>query len=597
MEYSFGFMFVGFLLVTGSASPIEHDYCVIGAGPAGLQIGYFLHKAHRNYVILEKSSSAGSFYTKYPIHRKLISINKIYTGRDNKEYNLRHDWNSLLSDDDRMLFKQFSRQMFPPADVMVTYLDSYARHFNLTIRYNTEISDIHSLHGNASTKIGMKDQNGNNYLCRVTIVATGIWKPRIPDIPGHELMDGYEDLSLNASDYEGKSVMILGRGNSAFETATAIYDKTNFVHMVGRHRLRFAWETHYVGDLRAVNNELLDTYQLKSLDGLLEYDINDYKVVRQGGHLYLRENPPPGSQWEEYDNDPLLTPYDKIIRCLGFQFDSSIFRKVSDVASRPSQKYPFIDYDYRSPVVDGLYFTGTIAHSLDYRQSAGGFIHGFRYSARVLSKILNWRYHQERWPSEILPLSNLTTAIIRRVNEASGLYQMFAYLGDIILLSKDGLCEYIEEYPVKLIHKFSEVTGIDTRNKQVLVVLLQYGEGFHGPEEDVFRVDRAATDPEYADYSNFLHPVVHYFQEIPKEQNIRRKKWSHPLPPADKIHHVLEDFSANWDRPLTHIKPLDVFLRRTLKDLYNIKCASSTNMFSEYSISSKSLDSQHCIAT
>lgn len=64
----------------------------------------------------------GSFYIKYPIHRKLISINKIYTGRDNKEYNLRHDWNSLLSDDDRMLFKQFSRQMFPPADVMVTFV-------------------------------------------------------------------------------------------------------------------------------------------------------------------------------------------------------------------------------------------------------------------------------------------------------------------------------------------------------------------------------------------------------------------------------------------------------------------------------------------
>lgn len=49
-----------------------------------------------------------------------------------------------------------------------------------------------------------------NYFLRVAIVATGIWKPRIPDIPGHELLDGYEDLSLNASDYEGKSVMILG---------------------------------------------------------------------------------------------------------------------------------------------------------------------------------------------------------------------------------------------------------------------------------------------------------------------------------------------------------------------------------------------------
>ena len=30
-----------------------------------------------------------------------------------------------------------------------------------------------------------------------------------------------------------------------------------------------SWATHYVGDLRGINNELLDTYQLKSLDALL----------------------------------------------------------------------------------------------------------------------------------------------------------------------------------------------------------------------------------------------------------------------------------------------------------------------------------------
>ena len=44
------------------------------------------------------------------------------------------------------------------------------------------------------------------------------------------------------------------------------------------------------------------------------------------------------------------------------------------------KKYPLIDYDYRSSLVDGLYFAGTITHSLDYRRSAGGFIHGFRYT-------------------------------------------------------------------------------------------------------------------------------------------------------------------------------------------------------------------------
>lgn len=43
-------------------------------------------------------------------------------------------------------------------------------------------------------------------------------------------------------------------------------------------------------------------------------------------------------------------------------------------------KYPSIGYDYQSPIYPGLYFLGTLAHSLDFRKSAGGFIHGFRYS-------------------------------------------------------------------------------------------------------------------------------------------------------------------------------------------------------------------------
>ena len=36
-----------------------HDYCVIGAGPAGLQMGYFFQKANRSYVIFEKSNISG----------------------------------------------------------------------------------------------------------------------------------------------------------------------------------------------------------------------------------------------------------------------------------------------------------------------------------------------------------------------------------------------------------------------------------------------------------------------------------------------------------------------------------------------------------
>ena len=43
-------------------------------------------------------------------------------------------------------------------------------------------------------------------------------------------------------------------------------------------------------------------------------------------------------------------------------------------------KYPKIDHGYESADYPGLYYAGAVTHSLDYRKSAGGFIHGFRYT-------------------------------------------------------------------------------------------------------------------------------------------------------------------------------------------------------------------------
>ena len=33
----------------------SYEYSVVGAGPAGLQLGHFLHKAKHDFVILERS--------------------------------------------------------------------------------------------------------------------------------------------------------------------------------------------------------------------------------------------------------------------------------------------------------------------------------------------------------------------------------------------------------------------------------------------------------------------------------------------------------------------------------------------------------------
>ena len=57
-------------------------------------------------------AASGTFYLTYPIHRTLISINKRFTGKTNKEFNLRHDWNSLLSHDESLLMTKYSKVMF-----------------------------------------------------------------------------------------------------------------------------------------------------------------------------------------------------------------------------------------------------------------------------------------------------------------------------------------------------------------------------------------------------------------------------------------------------------------------------------------------------
>ena len=59
----------------------------------------------------------GSFFEKYPRHDTLISINKVYTTERNEEFNFRHDWNSLISDNLALRYKHYSKEFFPSRHV------------------------------------------------------------------------------------------------------------------------------------------------------------------------------------------------------------------------------------------------------------------------------------------------------------------------------------------------------------------------------------------------------------------------------------------------------------------------------------------------
>uniref|UniRef100_A0A914UQ38 Uncharacterized protein n=1 Tax=Plectus sambesii TaxID=2011161 RepID=A0A914UQ38_9BILA len=366
------------------AEKITHDYCIVGAGPAGLQLGFFLNRDGHDYVIFEKSDVAGSFFAKYPRHRQLISINKRFTGRYNKEFNLRHDWNSLMSDDDDLLFGKYSEEYFPDADDYLKYLADYQRKLGINVKFNTEVSNI-SQSQQKGCKFEMQDQHENNYCCkRVLVIANGISDPIVSHGVGHDLIEGYESMSVNPKEFDGQSVLIFGRGNSALETAKSLYGHAAYLNLASRSRLRFSWDTHYVGDIRGINNEVLDSYHLKSLDGILEgMSIEEVDIVRRtDGKLDLIPNKKSHISLEDMDHNPVRHGYDRILRCIGFQWDKSLFNANTTPAlsKTSSGKYPLMGTDYQSLQFPGMYFAGALAHSLDWRKSAGGFIHGFRYT-------------------------------------------------------------------------------------------------------------------------------------------------------------------------------------------------------------------------
>nr|XP_040134468.1 FAD-dependent oxidoreductase domain-containing protein 2 isoform X2 [Ictidomys tridecemlineatus] len=511
----------------------HRDYCVLGAGPAGLQMASFLQRAGRDYVVFERASAPGSFFTRYPRHRKLISINKRYTGKANAEFNLRHDWNSLLSHDPRLLFRHYSRAYFPDAGDMVRYLGDFADRLGLHVLYNTTITHV-TLDKDQRAWNGhyfiLTDQKGQTYQCSVLLVATGVSVPNQVDFPGSEYAEGYESVSVDPGDFVGQNVLILGRGNSAFETAENILGVTNFIHMLSRSRVRLSWATHYVGDLRAINNGLLDTYQLKSLDGLLESDLTDLAIVKDHEgrfhvtlKFFLEETSANQSAdaiplpQDDNDNFAMRVAYDRVIRCLGWRFDFSIFNQSLRLSSGSefSKKYPLIRASYESKGSRGLFILGTASHSVDYRKSAGGFIHGFRYTVRAVHRLLEHRHHGVAWPSTELPITQLTNAIVRRVNEASGLYQMFSVLADVILLKENASAfEYLEEFPMQMLAQLETLTGRPARHG-LFVVNMEYGRNFSGPDKDVFFYDRSVGHTEDAWLSNFLHPVIYFYRRLP----------------------------------------------------------------------------------
>jgi cation diffusion facilitator CzcD-associated flavoprotein CzcO len=203
------------------------DVAVIGAGQAGLAVGYYLRRTGLSFVLLDAEEGPGGAW--------------------------RHTWSSLT------LFSPGNASslpgwLFPPTagdyptrDEVLAYLAAYEQRYQLPVKRPVRVSAVErgptfQLRGPRTSDPGPRTRTpdpgprtvdpgpwtsdpgpktqdpGPLYSARAIVSATGTWgNPVVPDVPGRGTFRGVQLHSAHYSSptpFSGKRVVVVGGGNS-----------------------------------------------------------------------------------------------------------------------------------------------------------------------------------------------------------------------------------------------------------------------------------------------------------------------------------------------------------------------------------------------
>ena len=198
------------------------DAVVIGAGQAGLSVGWRLARQGLNFVILEANGRVGDSW-----RRRWDSLRLFTPAR----------FNGL----DGMRFPGPGHS-FPTKDEMADFLERYATAFALPVRTGVRVDEVTRAGHGYRVRAGQTD-----YLADHVVVASASYqKPKIPGFAA-DLDPAIRQLHSSAykrpSQLQPGSVLLVGAGNSGAELAMDLA-RSHRVWLAGRHpgHLPFAYD-------------------------------------------------------------------------------------------------------------------------------------------------------------------------------------------------------------------------------------------------------------------------------------------------------------------------------------------------------------------
>jgi putative flavoprotein involved in K+ transport len=187
----------------------RRDVVVVGAGQAGLAIGYFLAEQGRRFTILEAADTpAAAWRTRWDSLRLFTPA--------------RYD--SLPG-----LAFPGDPDAYPSRDEVIAYLNDYARHFELPVELNSRVRSVRA--GDDGYLVELEDRT---YEADQVVVATGSFQtPRVP-AQAERLDEGL--IQFHSTEYRNPEtipdapVLVVGGGNTGFQIAEEL-SRTHEVHL------------------------------------------------------------------------------------------------------------------------------------------------------------------------------------------------------------------------------------------------------------------------------------------------------------------------------------------------------------------------------
>jgi putative flavoprotein involved in K+ transport len=325
------------------------DVIVIGAGQAGLAMGYYLKKLGLNFVLLERAQRVGDSW------RNRYDSLTLFTPAE---------YDSLPG-----LNFPALKGSYPNKNQVADYLESYAKHFALPVQLQTKIETLEK----RGDGFHLQTTRGAFAAARV-IVATGPFQT--PFIPGLAKELDTSIIQLHSSTYFNKGqlpdgeVLVVGSGNSGLQIAEELLASHSVTVAQGKVQpflpqkllgQSLFWWMERSGVSRITVTSRLGQ-RLKERDPVIGSSLSKLK---QKGLKLVSRVVEAKEQTITFADGKTLTP-ESIIWATGFRSDYSWVRlPVFDTGGKPIHREGITS-------VDGFYFLG-----LSWQRTRGSALLGW----------------------------------------------------------------------------------------------------------------------------------------------------------------------------------------------------------------------------